>query len=177
MDYLSDIKNKIESLINKVVKSISINDSPMTKWLDLNDEQKSELTFFHFTYGWLFLLNNKFIVQGDKFTLGFYFDCCYKEFNKYSKDISKELFIELFFNRYKAHSNELPLVIKNNLNPSFYFPIYFYTKLMYESLELDTKIENKKYSYSEFEIDEEGLSDIYIHQVNFISNSLKLNLK
>lgn len=158
--------------ISNFVDKIQINNSPLVKWIDMNDSQKAELSLFHYNYGWIFLVENKLITLGNNDVIVNYIANCYKHFINFVQHIEVESFFELFSERMANHREELGLVRQSQNKPNLYFPKYFYTKVFFQPL-TTIKIDYNLFCEDDLGWSKFELSDMYAHQVNYIEKSIR----
>ncbi|HQB77705.1 MAG TPA: hypothetical protein PLJ52_05115 [Tenuifilaceae bacterium] len=162
-------KRNPEIIVSSISVKIRIDDSPILKWIDFNEDQKAELFFFHITYGWLFMQDYK-LIEGKSDNIYLYAKYCFIEMMKIIPNLDFEYFFELFINRFQNHRDELSKVRGSSIDSMERFPEYFFTQILYHPLMAipndDTIFEYEKWSQME-------LADMYAHQVNFIEKKLK----
>ena len=160
-----------EKTIRIIVDAISIENSPLLSWIDLDEKQQAELCFFHFAYGWLFMQDYNLIeAKADKIKL--YSKYCFLVMRRVYPSIDFETYFELFVDRFVKHREEISMIRGSSLNSSDRFPKYLFSRILFHPLEIET-IEFATFNGTEWSTFE--LSDMYAHQVNYLEQKLKLH--
>jgi hypothetical protein len=161
-------KSNSEQIISLVSVKINLEDSPILKWIDFEEEKKAELFFFHITYGWLFMQDYK-LIDGNSDNIHLYAKYCYLGTLKIIPKFDFERFFELFVNRFQNHRDEISKVRNSSLNSMDRFPEYFFKQILFYPL-MPVPDDNVIFEYEKWSQME--LADIYAHQVNYIERKL-----
>ncbi len=157
----------INNLTKEIIRIATNKESPLEKWLDLEDENVAELYLFHFAYGWLFIQDNKIVEMKDE-SIQYYLSEVYVVLLQISP-LEAGLFFELFSDRFKNLARELAEFRKTQTLLGT-FPNYFYSRICKYPL-LNNEIGNFQFQHEDW--NEIELSGMFAHQINYLQDNLK----
>ncbi len=162
-------KHNIESLTEQIIKVVTNGESPLEKWLDLEEKNIVELYTFHLVYCWYFIQDNKLIeMNGDN--AKHYFTYSFIRLKKILPELNVENYYGIYIDRYKNFGAELKEIRKNNLTSFPHFPNYFYSHVCQYPMQINVVlIENFEHE----DWPEDQLSDMFSHQINHLEANLK----